>query len=366
MTRRERQILALIREDPMISQDDIAAALGVSRSAVAGHIMRLTNRGVIRGRGYVLGDGAFIVSVGGAMMDIHGKPSCRLMHHDSNPGSVYSSPGGVARNVAENLSRLGVDSRLISAIGDDIAGDDLMRSGRDAGIDMQHVVKFADSRTSAYISVLDENGEMQVAVNDMTVMDKLTPPALRSSLPILKASALVVADANLPEATLALLSSVVGNERLVVDTVSVAKSQKISACLHGIHTLKCTQAEAAALTGMKTRTENQLRILSDRLHEHGVARVFVTMGASGVFYSDGQQRGIRRPGRRRKSTMNSSGAGDAFLAGIAYSMLQRWALDKSVRFALSAANVTLNHQSSNNPALSVATVQRAMGGRHVA
>ena len=123
MTPREQEILALVRSDPLISQADIAARLGISRSAVAGHIMNLTGKGIIKGRGYVLASDPFVALVGGANMDICASPASRMRMHDSNPGSVVTSPGGVARNMAENLARLGVDCRLVAAVGADHYGD---------------------------------------------------------------------------------------------------------------------------------------------------------------------------------------------------------------------------------------------------
>ena len=119
MASREQQVLTLIREDPMTPQQAIAAKLGISRSAVAGHIMNLSNKGLIKGRGYVLSDAPFVSVIGGANIDIHGRSTQALRSNDSNPGDVHISAGGVARNIAENLARLGADTRLISAVGDD-------------------------------------------------------------------------------------------------------------------------------------------------------------------------------------------------------------------------------------------------------
>ena len=133
MATREQQVLALIRQDPMLPQQAIADRLHISRSAVAGHIMKLTNKGLIKGRGYVLSNTPFVAVIGGANIDIHGKSNDTLQERDSNPGQVHTSAGGVARNIAENLARLGVDCRLITAVGKDHHGQMLLRLARDAG-----------------------------------------------------------------------------------------------------------------------------------------------------------------------------------------------------------------------------------------
>lgn len=56
MTNREKQILALLKMNSLIQQQKIADMLGISRSAVAGHIMSLTKKGDIQGRGYILAE----------------------------------------------------------------------------------------------------------------------------------------------------------------------------------------------------------------------------------------------------------------------------------------------------------------------
>ena len=71
MTQREQQILSLIQADPMISQQELAEALGITRSSVAVHISNLIKKGYIAGKGYVVRSGNYAVVVGGVNMDIH-------------------------------------------------------------------------------------------------------------------------------------------------------------------------------------------------------------------------------------------------------------------------------------------------------
>ena len=216
MTPREQEVLALVRSDPLIAQAAIAAKLGISRSAVAGHIMNLTAKGKIRGRGYILADDPFVVVAGGANMDICAAPDTALRMQDSNPGTVVTSPGGVARNIAENLARLGVDCRLIAAVGADYHGDLLLEQGRAAGIDMSAVLRLDDAPTSTYVSLLDESGDMRIAVNDMSIVEALEPERLRTHEKMLQQASLLVIDTNLPGASLACLCALRGDRPLFV------------------------------------------------------------------------------------------------------------------------------------------------------
>ena len=141
MTQREREILRLIESDPMIAQQEIADQLGITRSSVAVHISNLTKKGYIAGKGYVLRSGSYAVVVGGVNVDIGGRSLAPLVAADSNPGTVSVSLGGVGRNIAHNLSLLGVDVRLLAAYGDDLHGQQVVSSCASLGIDLSHARK---------------------------------------------------------------------------------------------------------------------------------------------------------------------------------------------------------------------------------
>jgi pseudouridine kinase len=128
MTNREAELLKLIRKNPEISQNELAAILGITRSSVAVHITNLIKKGHILGKGYILKQEDYVCVLGGSNMDIVGFPHKNLVLHDSNPGKVKISLGGVGRNIAENLVHLGVSTKLISAIGDDLYGKKILKS----------------------------------------------------------------------------------------------------------------------------------------------------------------------------------------------------------------------------------------------
>ena len=120
MTFRENEILEILKNNPMISQQEIADMLDISRASVAVHITNLMKKGQILGKGYILRKENYVTVIGGSNMDIQGFPNNPLVMKDSNPGKVDISMGGVGRNIAENLSRLDVNTKLISAMGNDL------------------------------------------------------------------------------------------------------------------------------------------------------------------------------------------------------------------------------------------------------
>ena len=128
MTQREQEVLRLIEANPMISQQELADELGITRSSVAVHISNLVKKGYIAGKGYVLRSGVYAAVVGGVNMDIGGRSYGNLVAADSNPGVVTMSLGGVGRNIAHNLALLGDDVRMLKDFGDDLYGQRIAAS----------------------------------------------------------------------------------------------------------------------------------------------------------------------------------------------------------------------------------------------
>ena len=307
------------------------------------------------------GNGAPSVTViGGANIDVFGRSLESLRDRDSNPGEVHSSPGGVARNVAENLARLDVDCRLITAIGDDQNGEMLLGQGSAAGIDMQGVQRIEHLPTSSYLSILDGTGDMHAAIADMRIMDELSADRLAPQRSIIEKSSLIIIDANLPDDALAWLTNTFSEHTLFADTVSTTKAPRLTPYLKAINTLKTGTIEAEALTGLEAQTDGQVQKLADWIHSHGVARLYVTRGDHGVFYSTDRTRAIMAPHQNIPEIGNTTGAGDAFLAGIAYSWLQQWSIEQSVDFALAVAHITVQSHSTCSPALSLAAIDQVL------
>ena len=302
----------------------------------------------------------FVTVIGGASIDIHGKSTDAIRDRDSNPGKVRTSPGGVARNIAENLTRLDVNCRLVTAIGDDQHGEMLLAQGSASGIDMQLVQQMDSAPTSTYLAVLDDTGDMQVAISDMRVMDEFSIERLAAHQSAIEGSSLIIVDANLPDDTLAWVTGTFSGHTIFADTVSTAKAPRLLPYLHAIHTLKTGTIEAEALTGLEATSDGEIQKLAEWVHSHGVARLLVTRGEHGIFYSTDRTRAIMAPHQNIPEISNTTGAGDAFLAGIAYSWLQQWSLERSVHFAMAAAQITIRSHTTCSPALSVAAIRQEL------
>lgn len=232
VTDREQEIIDLLRREPLITPAEIAERLGSSRAAVNVHLSNLGRKGVILGRGYILSEKAPVVVVGGANLDIKARSSAAAIAHTSNPGHTTTTPGGVARNIAENLARLGTPTQLIAAIGRDPYGERLLADTRAAGVQLDHVHR-GEQPTGSYTAVLDADGELVLAVADMTATDALRPEHLQSARELIAHAALLVLDGNLPAPTTAHLLDLAhaGDVRVVIDPVSVPKAARLAPLL---------------------------------------------------------------------------------------------------------------------------------------
>ena len=276
-----------------------------------------------------------ITVVGGANIDIAGIPAGRFVLRDSNPGHVRESPGGVGRNIAENLARLGAEVRLVTSFGTDSAGDDLAADCERAGIDTTYSIRAEGIPGSRYLAVLDDSGDLAAAVNDMRALDALTPDVLDPGA--FSEADVVVLDTNLHGSTLARAAEFADGIPIVLDPVSTAKAPLALPILGRLAAIKANLREAEEISGAAGAEGAATRLL-----EAGVRAAFITMGAGGVLYA--------APGVfetlsvRPVRVVNATGAGDAFAAGVAWGIATGLGLGPAARFAAALSRITLESE----------------------
>lgn len=301
----------------------------------------------------------YLAVIGGSNMDICARSNGILTEADSTPGQIQCSPGGVARNVAENLSRLGHVTHLVSAVGDDVFGQHLLQATRAAGVDVSAVTVFSSQRTATYLSLHGADGEMAVAVNDMALLECLTPEVLRDHLDVFDSAACTVLDCNLTPVALEWLMLHVPMSAVFVDGVSATKCLRIVPWLGRIHTLKINRLEAQALSGLPVLSVPQACLAAAHLHQLGVAHVLVSLGELGVCWCDVQGVTGHRSVEPVKM-VNATGAGDALLAGLVHAFIADMPISQAVEFAMACAEFTLSSPFANHPLLSVTAIQQQL------
>jgi pseudouridine kinase len=350
LTGQERAVLAAIGANPFIGQQDIAQALGLARSTVAAHIASLVQKGRILGRGYVLAEGRRVLCLGAAVVDRKYRLHAAAVPGSSNPADGTRGFGGVARNVAENLVRLGAATGLVSVVGDDEDGHALIRDLRRLGVDAARVAVASDRPTAGYVAVLGPDGDLVMGIADMAIFGHLTPAALERAWPALAAANWVFADCNLPPETLAdLLERRRGARfRLALDAVSVAKAARLPADLAGIDLLFCNRDEAAAVLGAASTATAPEQLVAG-LQARGAAAAVVTLGAAGLCFGDaGAPRRLPAVPAR---PVDVTGAGDALIAATLHRLLNGRDLDAALAAGAALAALTIATEASVLPGL---------------
>lgn len=364
MTNREREILEIIKQQPDIEQSEIAARLNIARASVAVHISNLQKKGYIGGRIYLVNDAPYAVGIGAANVDICGRSSQPVILHDSNPGRMNISAGGVTRNISENLARLGGSVRLISALGSDIYGRMIRDDSAAAGIDMSQCMIVENHSSSSYISMLDDHGEMYVALSDMTVLQKMNMEFIRRREGVIKGAKLIIFDPGLPEDVIDGITMLYGNSiPMFCDPVSSAYATRLKPYVGRVHTLKPNLMELAVLSGHNTDTMDKAKAACCLLLDKGIQRIFVSLGHDGCLYMDRDDNIITRALRPVKEVINASGAGDAFMGAIAYGYLTDMDTDSTLNYALAAGIAAISDPNTINPRMSVEMIEKIITER---
>lgn len=306
-----------------------------------------------------------IACFGGANMDLHIHSSVPVILHDSNPGRIHTSPGGVMRNIAENCARLGARPVLLSSVGSDAFGDRILKASREAGIDMDHVLVRSDCPTSCYMAFMDRDGDMLVAANDMRIMDLLPEDYLEGQKDVLRNAAAVLCDANPPAERIGQLTRLSAGTPIFADPVSVAKGGRFLPVLDKLYLLKPNCIELQHLSGLPCNTDGEISAASKALLDRGLQSIAVSLGSRGCYYADREGRSFFRMLKPVADMANATGAGDAFMAGLACAFVRGASPEDMVDYALACGLLAVQSEDTINPQLSDETVRKTLQEQHI-
>ena len=293
-------------------------------------------------------------------MDLHIQSSVPVILHDSNPGKIHTSPGGVMRNIADNCARLGCAPVLLSAVGEDALGDRVRRQSAQAGIDMSRVYLHPDCPTSCYMAFLDESGDMLVAANDMRIMDRIPDDYLPDNADLLRSADAILCDANPPAERLAQLTDLAMGTPVFADPVSVAKGSKFLPLLDKLYLLKPNRIELQHLSGLPCESDEEIAKAAASLLDKGLQAIAVSLGSKGCYYADREGRAFFRRLRPVSDMANATGAGDAFMAGLACAFVRGAKPEEMVDYALACGLLAVQSEDTINLRMSDEAVRRVL------
>jgi pseudouridine kinase len=288
--------------------------------------------------------------IGGITADIEGTPYNRLIHGDSNPGKIALSYGGVGRNITENLARMGANVGFVSVAGDDFPGRGALRELKELGVNVEHVKLLPEENTAVYMSILNIVGDMELALCNMDVLERISNTFIDEVAEDIGDSAIIGIDTNLTAETLADTADKLSGIPLFLDPVSVTKAERAKNIIGRFHTIKPNRMEAEVLSGIRITSEEELEKAGQWFLSEGVERVFISLGAGGVYFTDRTDSGILRP--KPVKVVSATGAGDAFSAAVLYGFVQGLSVKETALYGMAAAAVTLESKTSVNSMMS--------------
>ncbi len=288
-------------------------------------------------------EAGLVLAIGSAGIDIVGRARQQLERGTSNPGLVRVSEGGVARNVAENLARLGHPVALLSAVGDDRSGRRVLDQAREAGIDVQHVLVVPDQPTSSYLALLDSTGNLHLGLDDMRVIEALTPEYIRSQQDLFACAQAIFVDANLSAKTLAAVFRLARRHKIPVaaDPTSTSLAARLGPHLADLWLVTPNEAEANILCPQHVEHADPHGAIEAARHlvASGVRYAIITMAEFGLGYATAASSG--HVPALNTEIHDPTGAGDALTAAVMFALLQEIPIDEAVRLGLAAASLTL-------------------------
>lgn len=294
-----------------------------------------------------------IVVIGGASLDIKGRLRREFIEGTSNAAAIQISVGGVGRNIAENLARLGTSVTLISAVCADDFGRAIVQHTEAAGVDVSHLMITCDQRSSSYIAIVSQDGTLIAGLDDSAAGRVITPEYIREHAALLQSAQIVVIDANVARPTAAAIIELceAANVPLAFEPVAYGLAERFREQIGRFHLVMPNELEAEVLAGMPVRDVPSAMAAAQKLVSMGVGIALITMAAEGVVYASADE--VGHVPATRTEIIDPTGAGEALAATVIYGLCSDMPLSEAVQLGQVAARVTLQSPETVAPELSL-------------
>ena len=291
----------------------------------------------------------YVVGIGAANVDIYCKSSINIKEHFDHPAKISYSPGGVTRNILENLVKLGIDTKILTAVGNDIYGNYLKDKLGEEGIDNSNILMLDKENTGVFVQVQDNNNDMHLAMCDMSILNNIDIAYIEKNKKLIEDAICLIIDPSLNDNVLDFIFDNF-NVPIFVDPISDLYAKKIKKYLSKIYCIKPNKKELGVLTDINIDDYN-LYDAYDKLLKTGVKKAFVSLGKDGCLYKDGKEIKTKKF-KQNKIMLNASGAGDSFFAAIVYAYVLNLSLDDTINSALAAGLISVMCKEAINKDLS--------------
>ncbi|MGY4688277.1 carbohydrate kinase [Salibacterium sp. K-3] len=364
LTEKEHEVFTRIKQDPYISQQELAEAVGLSRPAVANIISGLVRKNYILGKAYVINETRPVVCIGAANIDRKFYVKEEMQWGTSNPVTSTESAGGVARNLAENLGRLEKETILLTTTGMD-ADWSAVKEASESYMNLGFAAVLPEKTTGSYTGVLNQEGAMMLAFADMDIYESITPEYINKHERLFQQAGGIAADLNCPADTLELICKKAEEYQvpLMLTAVSAPKMQRLPQQLEGVTWLVTNRDESEAALGMKIEDEQDCEAAVTAWIERGAANVVITGGSSGAVLGSRASGIFHIPAEPVEGIVDVTGAGDAFSAALFYAWLEGWGVQAAGQAGMMNAAAVLTTETAAGEMMTADELKRRMEER---
>lgn len=301
----------------------------------------------------------YITCVGSSNLDYTLKLQEEMLLETSNPVISSVSLGGVVRNIADNLSKLDHRVSLMSIIGKDNSGEQLISKLKNqmAVFAVDEISKYS---TGAYYSIIGKDGNMNVGFADMDINKNMNSKWILKHKKNLSLSSWIIADTNITKDAIETLIDYSQNEnkKLAIIGVSGPKMKNIPQNLKGVEILICNLDESQAF--FQTKNTNLEELIKLWLNT-GVNNIIITKGKDGSMFSDGKTIN-HQPAIiiGDELVIDVTGAGDSFSGAVLHGLISNETLALSVLYGTISASKTIQSKYAVNPNLSINLLKKEL------
>ena len=292
-----------------------------------------------------------IAIFGASNVDVMGFPINPLIFGDANVGTSVTAPGGVGRNIAENLTRLEMKVELVSVFGDDPLSEYLIKSCKKLGLSIKHSLRLENKATASFLAVMDHQNDLAVGISAMDIYENIPLKIFQRAFDTIPPTDYLVLETNFQTEILEFIASKKENSKLIMDTVSGKKAIRAIPILGDLYMLKTNLIEAKMICDIPIEKIVLPELLIETLLNKGVQNVFITMGKDGVIY--GNKNGIEHQNPIPSSVKNTVGAGDSFVSGIIYADALGLPMAEIARYGMAAAAINVKYNGAVSPEMNV-------------
>ncbi len=293
-----------------------------------------------------------LLVIGASNIDYLAYLDNEMILKDSNVGRVKISYGGVGRNIVENLARLGIDITFITAIGEEASAYGMKKELLDLQVKL--VLPKTKLSSSSYIAFINKDHDMEVGLSDTRIVECINIAFLQKKATLIEKFQYICLDGNLDEEVIDYFFLTYHHKKIIVDAISTKKAQKFKKHLDKIYLFKANIYEAQAILEKKLPANELIKIFQKK----NIPNMIITQGLENIVYLYDHEI-YESPVVPQKNVVNATGAGDAFLAGVVYQILNgEKNHEKIINFGKEVANYTLLAEEAVNKKIGALALER--------